>query len=192
MKLFAPLYEKSLQWARHPHAERYLAGLSFAESSFFPVPPDVMLAPMALAKRHHAWRFAFITTLMSVLGGLLGYAIGSGAFELIEPVLIERGYWDNFQKATDWFDEWGIWVILLAGFTPIPYKVFTIAAGVVGMAIVPFILMSMIGRGARFYLVAGIMYWGGEKMEQKLRHSIEILGWAAVAVAILLYFVLKH
>jgi len=192
MKLFSALYDKTLLWAGHPHAERYLAGLSFAESSFFPVPPDVMLAPMTLAKRHFAWRYALITTLMSVLGGLLGYAIGSGAFELIQPVLIDHGYWDNFQKATDWFNQWGIWVILLAGFTPIPFKVFTIAAGVVGMAIIPFILMSIIGRGARFFLVAGIMYWGGERMETKLRHYIEYIGWFVIAVAIAFYFIIKH
>lgn len=192
MKLFEPLYNKSLQWAAHPHAERYLAGLSFAESSFFPVPPDVMLAPMALARRHHAWRFALITTLMSVLGGLLGYVIGYGAFEIIEPILVDRGYWDSFQKATDWFNQWGIWVILLAGFTPIPFKIFTISAGVVGMAIVPFVLMSIIGRGARFFLVAGVMYWGGEKMERKFRQFIEYIGWLVVLAAITLYFFIKH
>ncbi|MDH3327060.1 MAG: DedA family protein [Gammaproteobacteria bacterium] len=192
MKLFGTLYDKTLQWAGHRHAERYLAGLSFAESSFFPVPPDVMLAPMVLAKRHLAWRFALITTIMSVLGGLLGYVIGNGAFEVIEPILIERGYWDSFQKATDWFGEWGIWVILLAGFTPIPFKVFTIAAGVVGMAIVPFVLMSIIGRGARFFLVAGLMFWGGEKMERMLRKSIESVGWALVALALIAYFLIKH
>ena len=192
MKLFAPLYDKTLRWAAHPHAERYLAGLSFAESSFFPVPPDVMLAPMTLAKRHLAWRFALITTLMSVLGGLLGYAIGVGAFDLIQPVLVDRGYWDTFQKATDWFNEFGIWVILLAGFTPIPFKIFTISAGVAGMAIIPFILMSVVGRGARFFLVAGIMYWGGEKMERKLRHYIEYIGWVLIVVVVVLYFFIKH
>jgi len=192
MKIFAPLYDKTLKWAGHPHAERYLAGLSFAESSFFPVPPDVMLAPMTLAKPRSAWRFALITTIMSVLGGLLGYAIGAGAFELIQPILHERGYWDNFQKATNWFEQWGIWVILLAGFTPIPYKVFTVAAGVVGMAIVPFVLMSIVGRGARFFLVAGIMVWGGKKMEHKLRQYIEYVGWFIVVAVIFLYFFIKH
>ncbi|MDH5258896.1 MAG: VTT domain-containing protein, partial [Gammaproteobacteria bacterium] len=101
-------------------------------------------------------------------------------------------YWDSFQKATDWFNQWGIWVILLAGFTPIPFKIFTISAGVVGMAIVPFVLMSIIGRGARFFLVAGVMYWGGEKMERKFRQFIEYIGWLVVLAAITLYFFIKH
>ncbi len=192
MKIFAPLYEKTLQWAAHRHAEKYLAGLSFAESSFFPVPPDVMLAPMVLAKRQRAWRFALITTLMSVLGGLLGYVIGASAFDFIQPVIVDRGYWDTFEKATDWFNEWGIWVILLAGFTPVPYKIFTISAGVVGMAIIPFVLMSIIGRGARFFLVAGLMYWGGEKMERKLHQYIEYIGWLVIVAVVLLYFFVKH
>lgn len=191
MKIFATLYDKTLHWAKHPHAERYLGGLSFAESSFFPVPPDVMLAPMVMAKRQLAWRYALITTMMSVIGGLLGYAIGSGAFELIKPVLLDHGYWDKFQQATDWFNQWGIWVILLAGFTPIPFKVFTIAAGVVGMALVPFVIMSLIGRGARFFLVAGLIYWGGEKMEHKLRQSIELIGWALVAIAVIAYLLTR-
>jgi len=192
MKLFSSLYDKSLQWSAHPHAPRYLSALSFSESSFFPIPPDVMLIPMCLAKRQSAWRFALMTTIFSVLGGLFGYIIGSMAFELVEPLLHDVGYWERFEKAQVWFDEWGVWVILLAGFSPIPYKLFTIAAGVVGMAILPFLLMSMLGRGARFFLVAGFMYWGGEKMEQTLRKYVETIGWFFVVLAIVAYVLIKH
>ncbi|HFE39454.1 MAG TPA: DedA family protein [Gammaproteobacteria bacterium] len=191
MKIFSSLYEKTLQWSAHPQAPRFLSALSFAESSFFPVPPDVMLAPMCLAKRHRAWRFALLATIFSVLGGLLGYALGALAFDLIEPMLKDMGYWNKFEKARFWFEEWGVWVVLLAGFSPIPYKVFTISAGVVGMALIPFVLMSLIGRGGRFFLVAGLMYWGGEKMEQALRKYVEWLGWLLIIGAVLIYFLVK-
>ena len=137
-----------MRWAAHRHAQWYLAGLSFAESSFFPVPPDVMLAPMALANTHKAWRFALITTVFSVLGGAAGYAIGMFAFDLVQPLLEKAGYMDKYQLAVDWFKQWGIWVVFLAGFSPIPYKLFTIAAGVVSMAFLPFMVASLIGRGA--------------------------------------------
>jgi len=190
VKLFSPLYARVMQWSRHRHAERYLAGLSFAESSFFPIPPDVMLAPMSLAKPGSAWRFATITTVTSVLGGLFGYLIGLFAFEMIEPLLHDMGYYEKFLKAQTWFDEWGFWAILIAGFSPIPYKIFTISAGVISMAFLPFVLASLVGRGARFYLVAGLMAWGGEKMEKKLHQYVDLLGWLTViAVVAVIYYV---
>ncbi len=167
MKLFSHLYTKVMQWARHPHASRYLAGLSFAESSFFPIPPDVMLAPMTLANPDKAWNFAALTTIASVVGGLLGYLIGLFAFDLVEPLLQDAGYYPKYLQAKSWFDEWGFWAIFVAGFSPIPYKVFTITAGVIAMALAPFVLASIIGRGARFFLVAALMAWGGEKMERR-------------------------
>lgn len=182
MKLFSPLYDQAMRWARHPRAPWYLGGLSFAESSFFPIPPDVMLAPMSLANPRRAWWFALLTTLTSVAGGLLGYLIGAYAFELIEPLIRDSGYWPKYLSAQAWFAEWGFWAIFVAGFSPIPYKVFTIAAGVAAMALLPFALASLIGRGARFFLVAGLMAWGGEKMEAGLRRHVDRLGWLTVAV----------
>lgn len=182
MKLFSPLYDRAMRWARHPRAPWYLGGLSFAESSFFPIPPDVMLAPMSLANPRRAWWFALLTTLTSVAGGLLGYLIGAYAFELIEPLIRDSGYWPKYLSAQAWFAEWGFWAIFVAGFSPIPYKVFTIAAGVAAMALLPFALASLIGRGARFFLVAGLMAWGGEKMEAGLRRHVDRLGWLTVAV----------
>jgi len=180
MKFFSGLYDKVMSWSRHERAPYYLAGLSFAESSFFPIPPDVMLAPMSLARPARAWRYALLTTLASVVGGLLGYLIGLFAFETISPWLEKAGYWQHYLEAKAWFDEWGFWAIFVAGFSPIPYKVFTITAGAISMAILPFVLASIIGRGMRFFLVAGLMAWGGEPMEALLRRYVDILGWIVV------------
>lgn len=191
MKVFSRLFELVMRWVEHRHAPWFLAGLSFAESSFFPIPPDVMLAPMALAKTARAWRYAMITTLASVVGGIAGYVIGMFAFELVEPLLHSAGYWERFETAQVWFEQWGIWVVLLAGFSPIPYKVFTISSGVVGMAFLPFVVASFVGRGARFYLVAGLMVWGGEKMEQSLRRYIDRIGWVLVVAVVVAWFTLK-
>lgn len=185
MKLFAPLYERAMQWARHRHAPWYLGGMSFAESSFFPIPPDVMLAPMALARPEKAWLYAWITTLASVAGGVFGYFIGLLAFDAIEPWLQTSRYWGAYQTATQWFDEWGVVAVFIAGFSPIPYKVFTIAAGALSMALLPFTLASVIGRGGRFFLVASLMRWGGARMEAQIRQHIDRLGWATVALVAL-------
>lgn len=174
-----------MHWAVHRHAQWYLGGLSFAESSFFPIPPDVMLAPMALARPDRAWRYATITTVCSVLGGIAGYGLGYFAFELVEPWLLRAGYEQSYQKAVEWFDAWGVWAVFIAGFSPIPYKLFTIAAGVTTMDVLPFVLASLIGRGGRFYLVAGLMRWGGERMQQTLRHYVDILGWIVVLLVII-------
>lgn len=192
MRLFAALYERTMRLAVHRRAPWFLAGLSFAESSFFPIPPDVMLAPMTLAQPQRAWRLAALTTLASVLGGLLGYLIGTFAFDLIEPLLREYGYWARFEKAQAWFAAWGFWAIFLAGFSPIPYKVFTIAAGVISMSLLPFFLASLIGRGARFFLVAGIIAWGGERMEAVLRRYVDRIGWSLVLILVLAYLVLRQ
>lgn len=191
MRLFNGLYQRTLRWSRAARAPWYLAALSFSESSFFPVPPDVMLAPMSLAQPARAWRFAFITTLASVLGGLLGYAIGYFAMDLVEPWIRQAGYWDNYLRARAWFDTWGFWAVFVAGFSPIPYKLFTIAAGSMSMALGPFALASVIGRGARFYLVAGLLSWGGIRMEKALERYVEWIGWALVATLILVYLVLR-
>ena len=188
MQLFTPLYDKCMGWARHRYAVWYLSGLSFAESSFFPVPPDVMLAPMSMAQPARAWRYAAITTLASVLGGLLGYFIGFFAFDLIQPWLQESHYWDKYLHARNWFETWGFWAILVAGFSPIPYKVFTIAAGTLAMTMPLFVIGSILGRGGRFFLVAALMAWGGPGMEQKLRLYVERLGWLVIVLAVVAFF----
>lgn len=193
MKLFAPLYDRVLEWSRHPHAERYLGALSFAESSFFPVPVDVMLAPMCMADRARAWRFAFVATAFSVLGGIGGYAIGFAIFELIEPWLHNSRYWSSYEQSREWFDRFGVWAIFVAGFSPIPYKVFTIAAGVASLTVPGFFLASLIGRGARFFLVAGFVRYAGVRLEATLLRNIERIGWGVLiaAVIIVLWFMYR-
>jgi membrane protein YqaA with SNARE-associated domain len=182
MGLFSALYGRVMQWSRHKYAVYWLALVSFTESSCFLIPPDVMLAPMTLAKPEKAWFYASLTTVSSVLGGLLGYVIGMTAFQIIEPWLVSLGYIDAYHLTEQWFEKWGLWAIFLAGFTPIPYKIFTIASGVAGMALIPFIIGSFIGRGMRFFLVAGLMRWGGARLEATLRIWIDRIGWAMVVL----------
>lgn len=191
LKIFSPLYARAMSWSRHRRAPWLLGGLSFAESSFFPIPPDVMLAPMSLANPSRAWTFALITTLASVAGGVLGYFIGVFAFDLIEPWLATTKYWAKYQEAQLWFERWGFWAVFVAGFSPIPYKVFTIAAGVASMAMFPFVLASLVGRGARFFLVAGLMKLGGARMEAVLQRYVEWLGWVVVAALVIAVIVMN-
>ncbi len=190
MKIFTRLYDMALKWAAHRHAPKYLGLLTFAEASFFPVPPDVMLAPMVLAQRQKAWWYAGITSITSIFGGVFGYLIGMYAFELVEPILHQAGYWQKYLTISSWFDDWGFWAVFLAGFTFIPYKLFTIAAGVTGMFFPAFFIASATSRSARFFMVAGAVYWGGERMEQGLRKYADVLGWAVLALALVLYLVL--
>jgi membrane protein YqaA with SNARE-associated domain len=180
--MFKKLYDKTLEWAKHRHAEKYLCSLSFAESSFFPIPPDVMLAPMALARPEKAIRLALLTTIFSVLGGILGYCIGFFMFDVIAPWLQETRYWEKYLTAELWFKQWGFWAVFIAGFSPIPYKVFTIAAGALQMFFLPFVLASIVGRGARFFLVSLLIAKGGKKFESKLRQYIDLIGWVVVAL----------
>jgi membrane protein YqaA with SNARE-associated domain len=193
MRLFGPLYDRVLAWSRHAHAERYLGAMSFAESSFFPIPVDVMLAPMTLADRTKWIRFATIATVFSVLGGLGGYAIGWGMFEAIEPWLRESHYWEAYVTARSWFDDYGVLVVFVAGFSPIPYKVFTIAAGVAALNLPGFFIGSLIGRAARFFLVAGLVRAGGQRFEDTLSKHVERIGWATVVVTVVViaYFMMQ-
>jgi membrane protein YqaA with SNARE-associated domain len=185
MKLFEPMYTRVLEWSGHRHAERYLAAMSFAESSFFPIPVDVMLAPMVLAKRDRWVRLATIATLFSVLGGVAGYAIGYALFDSIEPWLRESHYWGAYETSRNWFDEYGVWIVFVAGFSPIPYKVFTIAAGVAVLNLPAFVIASIIGRAGRLFLVAGRVWAGGQGFEDGLSKHVERIGWAVVLIAAL-------
>lgn len=189
MRLFSGLYARTMVWARHKYASYWLALVSFTESSCFLVPPDVMLAPMSLAKPERAWFYAALTTITSVLGGLLGYAIGVFAFHVAEPWLISLDYMHAYEQAADWFDKWGIWAIFVAGFTPIPYKIFTIAAGAANMLLLPFVIGSLIGRGLRFFLVAGLMRWGGAELEASLHQWVDRIGWVTVLMLVTGYLI---
>ncbi|RCU51876.1 MULTISPECIES: YqaA family protein [Corallincola] len=192
MKLFSPMYNWVMVKVRHRHAPAYLYGMSFAESVFFPIPVDVMLAPMTLAKPEKAWHYAAWSTVFSVLGGIVGYWLGYFLFDvLVEPAINAAGYQDKFAHAISWFERWGVWVVFLAGFSPIPYKVFTVSAGMLQMVFFPFVLASICGRGMRFFLVSALMRWGGAKMEAKLRDNIDLMGWLTVVAAVGAYLILR-
>lgn len=155
------LYDWVFSLARHRHATRSLAAVSFAESSFFPIPPDVMLAPMVLAKPERAYFYAAVCTIASVLGGLLGYAIGY----FLEPVGLQMLAWlgkaDTFEASKALFQQHGAWVILIKGLTPIPFKLITIASGIFQFNLALFIALCVVTRGARFFLVAFVLKrWG--------------------------------
>ncbi len=160
------LYDWMLDKAGHPQATKWLAGISFAESSFFPIPPDVMLAPMCLAKPKRAYWYAFICTVSSVLGALLGYAIGFFLFETIGIAILDfYGLADKFDVFAENFNEQGWIVVLLAGFTPLPFKVITIAAGSTAMPLYILIFAAIIARSARFFLVAVLLAKFGAPMK---------------------------
>ena len=182
--LFGSLYRKMLDWAGHRHAERWLAAIAFAESSFFPVPPDTMLIPMTLAKPERALRYAMIATVFSVLGGLLGYTMGVYGGDIMQPLIAKLGWQHNFELVLTWFSRWGFWAVFVAGFSPIPYKLFTIGAGVLGLAVVPFAAASIIGRGARFFLEASLVARAGPAVAPVIERNMERVGWAMVALLI--------
>lgn len=190
MRLFSSLYKMMMLWSRHRHAPYYLLGLSFAESSFFPIPPDAMLAPMALAKPDRAWYYAALATIGSVLGGIAGYMIGALAFSMVHPFIVQFGYADAYATVVAWFHSYGFWAVLVAGFSPIPYKLFTVGAGALSMAFFPFLIASAISRGARFFLVSGLMYWGGERLERLLHRYVDLLGYLFI-LAVIIFFALK-
>lgn len=153
------LYDWTLSLAAHPRALWALALVSFAESSVFPIPPDVMLLPMVLAAPHRAWLIALVCTAASVAGALLGYAIGAFAFETVgEPVLTALGKADSFDDFTTTYNEYGAWVVAIAAFTPLPYKVVTILSGATGMSVPVFVAVSVLARGARFFIVAALLW----------------------------------
>ncbi|MEZ5544726.1 MAG: YqaA family protein [Lysobacteraceae bacterium] len=182
MKLFTPLYNRMLVWSRHRHAPALLAFISFIEAIFFPIPPEVMLAPMSLAQPRRAFWFAALSLAGSVAGMFIGYAIGHFFIEAAMPLLERFGYAVQFGEIKQQAAENGFWLLLIAGFTPIPFKVFTLASGAVGMPLLPFFLGALIGRGKRVFLVAGAIRLGGEKAERALHRHIEPIGWIALAL----------
>lgn len=192
MNVFGPLYDRVIKWSRHRHAPRYLALLSFTEASFFPIPPDVMLAPMVLARRERAWYFASVTTIASIFGGLLGYLIGWVLFDQVGQPLVELYDAERqFETVKDWFNQYGVWVVFIAGFSPIPYKLFTVTSGLMAMALLPFLLASAVGRGARFFLVAGLIHWGGEPFAAFIEKRVNVIGWSVVAAVVVLLVALQ-
>ncbi len=188
MKLFSWLYDSVLRWSQHRRAPLILAGISFTESVIFPIPPDVMLAPMSMTQPQRAWYFATITTIASVLGGILGYWLGYWAFEpLVMPLIEWAGYEGKLATVTNWFQLYGFWIIFIAGFSPLPYKLFTVTGGMLQVLFIPFVLGSILSRGLRFFLVAWLLRTGGPKMAIKLRTYVDRIGWGMVLAAIVAY-----
>ncbi|WP_106753782.1 YqaA family protein [Pannonibacter carbonis] len=156
------LYDWTLSLASGPRAPAALGSVSFIESSFFPIPPDLLLIPMVIAKREKAWWYAFLCSVTSVLGGVLGYFIGAVLFEQIaRPILDFYGYMDKFDQFSVIFNEWGWWFVFFAGLTPFPYKVITISAGATGLSMPVFLIASIVSRSLRFFIVAGLLYFFG-------------------------------
>jgi membrane protein YqaA with SNARE-associated domain len=189
MKLFGPLYERALIWARHPRAPIFLFLLSFGEAVIIPVPPEVMLAPMCLSQPRRSFWFAGYSLLGSLLGAVVGYALGHYAFELVKPALASLGWLDRIDGQVSYLrgiaaqSPWKtFWILVLAGFTPIPLKFFTWASGIVGVPLFPFMASMAVGRGKRVFLVAAAIRIGGERAEEALRRYIEPIGWAAMVL----------
>jgi membrane protein YqaA with SNARE-associated domain len=183
--MFQRLYDRTMSLASHRHALRVLALVSFAESSIFPIPPDAMLIPMVLAHRERAWTMAAVCTIASVLGGILGYVIGYFLFEAVgRPILDFYGYQEEFQRFADAYNRWGLWIILIKGLTPIPYKLVTIASGVAQFDPVVFILASIATRGARFFLVAALLRRYGPPIRTFVEKNLTAVATAALALIV--------
>ena len=156
------LYDWTLDLAGRRNASWALGAISFAESSVFPIPPDILLIPMVLAKRHRALFYAVLCTLTSVLGGALGYFIGAFLFDQIaQPILNLYGYGEKFADFAERYNQWGAWIVFIAGLTPFPYKVITIASGATGLSFPVFMIASVLARGLRFFVVSGLLYYFG-------------------------------
>jgi membrane protein YqaA with SNARE-associated domain len=178
------IYDWCIAAADKPYALWILTGVSFAESSFFPVPPDIMLIPMSLAKPHRAWLYATVCTAASVVGGVLGYGIGALLYDSIGQWLIGLyGYGDKVEAFRSSYAQYGAWIILLKGLTPIPYKIVTITSGFAGYNLWLFILFSIIARGGRFFVVALLMNRFGDVIRAEIEKRLGF--WVAVATALL-------
>ncbi|MGB3406187.1 MAG: YqaA family protein [Jannaschia sp.] len=179
------LYDWTLRLAGHPRALWALAFVSFIESSFFPIPPDIMLIPMILAAPRRAWLIAGVCTVSSVLGGLLGYAIGALAFDTLgEPILTALGKADSFQGFTDRYNAFGAWAVLIAGITPFPFKVITILSGLTGLSLPVFIVSSIIARGLRFFIVAALLWKFGAPIRDFIERRLGLLFTAFIIILI--------
>ncbi len=198
MKLFAPIYERALNWSRHPLAQRYLGVLSFFEAFIFPIPPEIMLAPMTLAEPKKWVRLASLSLGFSLLGSLVGYALGHWAYAALEPLFSPHmqetiGTWVGTLRDdmnAHWLAMLG--ALVVAALQPvIPMKFVTWAAGIVGVPILPFLACMAVGRGKRVYLLTGAIRLGGERAEAALHKYIEWLGWAVIVLLVLLVLYLR-
>lgn len=179
-------YDWVIRMSEHPRALWTLAGVSFAESSFFPIPPDLMLIPMVIAQRAKAWLIAGVCTISSVAGGILGYAIGFFLLETVGKwILALYGKSEGLAEFQHWYADWGLWVILIKGLTPIPYKLVTIASGAAHFDFMTFVAASIVTRGGRFYLVAGILYSIGQPARVFVEKHLTAVTTALAAIIVL-------
>jgi membrane protein YqaA with SNARE-associated domain len=196
MRLFKSLYEFALRWAVHPQAEYFLAGLSFVEAFIFPVAPEIMLAPMTLARPKRWARYATISLFSSLLGSFVGYALGHFAFHLVRPLIEDLGWMPKLNEIVAQLHDQSPWktfgMLVVAGFIPIPLKIFTWASGVVGVPIPAFVAGMLVGRGKRVFAVCGAIRIGGERAERALHRWIEWIGWGLVIVIIALIVYFKY
>jgi len=170
------LYDWTMDLASRKNAVWVLAAVAFVESSVFPIPPDVLLIPMILAARNSAWRYAAICTIASVLGGMLGYAIGAGLYEGVgRPILDFYGYGAKFSDFTAQYNEYGGWIVFMAGVTPFPYKVITIASGVTQLDLGTFTIASVLARGLRFFVVATLLYYIGQPIREFIEKRLGLM-----------------
>jgi len=187
------LYDWTMSAAAHRHAPATLFGVSFVESSFFPIPPDVMLVPMVLAQREKAWWFATIATLGSVVGGVFGYAIGYFLFELIgEPILNFYGLTESFHQFASRYNDYGAWIVFIAGVTPFPYKVITIASGATQLNFLVFMVASLLARGLRFFLVAALLYWFGRPVRDFIEQRLGLVTTIFTVLLVGGFIVIKY
>ena len=187
------LYNWTLSLAAHRRAVPALALISFTESSFFPIPPDVVLIPMVLAARARAFFIAAVCTISSVLGGIAGYAIGYFLYETIgKPLLDYYGYTDRFADFQGHYNEWGLLIVFAAGLTPLPYKVFTIASGVTGLGLVPFIAGSLISRGLRFYVIAFLLWRYGSPIRTFVESNLKVVATIFMVTLFAGFMILRY
>lgn len=186
------LYDWVLSWAESPYGLLALFVLAVAESSFFPIPPDVLLIALALSIPTRAFRFAMWCTIGSVIGGVLGYYLGFALWHVVEPMVIPRVFSaEKFEWVTSLYDEYGVPIVFTAGFTPIPYKVFTVAAGVAKINVVAFTLTSVVGRGARFFLVALVIRRYGEQAKDFIDRYFNLVTLAFTLLLVGAFLLLK-
>jgi membrane protein YqaA with SNARE-associated domain len=187
------LYDWTIRLSAHKNAKWGLAVVSFVESSVFPIPPDVVLIPMVLSQRQKAWAYAAICTAASVFGGIFGYAIGYFLFDTLgRSILNFYGYQDAFASFAARYNLYGVWIVLIAGFTPFPYKVITIASGVTHLNFAVFMLASIVARGGRFFIVAGLLWWFGEPIRAFIDRYFGLLSFLFMALLIGGFVVAKY
>jgi membrane protein YqaA with SNARE-associated domain len=193
MKIFRKLYDWGLKQAESPHAERALFWVAFAESSFFPLPPDVLLIAMVLASRDKWFRYFWICLLGSVLGGIAGYGIGSGLWQMVQGWFFTYVFSEAvFMKVQHLYQQYDFWIVFAAGFTPIPYKIFTVAAGVASIDLTRFIVASIFGRGGRFILVAGMLYFFGSRIRIFIEKYFNLVSLVFCALLIGGFWAVKY